>query len=192
MKKYIGKFARILAIGLLPFSAMAQEHDHSKMDMDHKTPEAKSHQAGAEFQGQLNNVFKATVNLNEAFMTEDSKEVKSAAENVKNSIGQVDMQLLSGSAHMDWMKYLKVMNDGLNRIIETTVISQQRMDFTEFNTGLYQSIKAFGIGQQAFYQYCPMANSNAGAYWLSGVEEIRNPYMGSKMPKCGSVKETLN
>ena len=30
-----------------------------------------------------------------------------------------------------------------------------------------------------------------GAYWISQNEEIQNPYMGSKMPRCGEIKERL-
>ncbi|MBA4058359.1 MAG: hypothetical protein C0490_26815, partial [Marivirga sp.] len=42
-----------------------------------------------------------------------------------------------------------------------------------------------------YLEYCPMANNNEGAYWLSNEKEIKNPYFGDKMLKCGSVKETI-
>jgi len=29
----------------------------------------------------------------------------------------------------------------------------------------------------------------ADAYWLSSDKEIKNPYYGSSMPKCGEVKK---
>jgi hypothetical protein len=38
-----------------------------------------------------------------------------------------------------------------------------------------------------YKQYCPMAFSNTGAYWLSESKEIRNPYFGDKMLKCGRI-----
>jgi hypothetical protein len=37
-----------------------------------------------------------------------------------------------------------------------------------------------------------MANNNKGALWLSEVKEIKNPYFGSKMLTCGSVKKQIN
>jgi len=43
-----------------------------------------------------------------------------------------------------------------------------------------------------YYQYCPMAFDNKGAYWISNETEIRNPYFGEKMLKCGENKDTLN
>jgi hypothetical protein len=42
-----------------------------------------------------------------------------------------------------------------------------------------------------YKQYCPMAKNNTGAFWLSSSEEIRNPYFGDKMLKCGSVEEEI-
>jgi hypothetical protein len=42
-----------------------------------------------------------------------------------------------------------------------------------------------------YVAYCPMANNNEGANWLSNDKEIKNPYFGDKMLRCGSVKETI-
>ncbi len=39
--------------------------------------------------------------------------------------------------------------------------------------------------------FCPMVDNNKGAYWLSLSETIYNPYFGSKMLKCGSVKTII-
>jgi hypothetical protein len=42
-----------------------------------------------------------------------------------------------------------------------------------------------------YVAYCPMANNNEGANWLSNDKEIKNPYFGDKMLRCGSVMETI-
>jgi Cu(I)/Ag(I) efflux system membrane fusion protein len=36
-----------------------------------------------------------------------------------------------------------------------------------------------------------MANNNKGAVWLSTEKEIRNPYYGDKMMRCGEILEEL-
>jgi hypothetical protein len=36
-----------------------------------------------------------------------------------------------------------------------------------------------------------MYNNNKGASWLSETKEIKNPYLGKKMPDCGEVKEEI-
>lgn len=192
MKKQILTLTVLMAFGAFSINVLAQDHDHSKMDMDHEMPMAKSYDVDKTFQEQLNTVFQSTITLNEAFMTDKIEAVSKEAESTWNQISKVDMMMLKDQAHMDWMKYQETMKERLQMIIKSESIEEQRKHFAGFNTKLYQSIKAFGIGQQVYYQYCPMANKSDGAYWLSGVEEIQNPYMGSMMPKCGSTKETLN
>jgi len=37
-----------------------------------------------------------------------------------------------------------------------------------------------------------MYNDDKGAMWLSETDEIKNPFYGSKMLKCGKVQEKIN
>ena len=37
-----------------------------------------------------------------------------------------------------------------------------------------------------------MAFDNEGADWIASEKQIRNPYFGDKMMKCGSVKLSLS
>lgn len=45
-------------------------------------------------------------------------------------------------------------------------------------------------GRTLYVQFCPMANNNKGASWLSAQEEIRNPYFGDAMLRCGENRAT--
>jgi Cu(I)/Ag(I) efflux system membrane fusion protein len=47
-------------------------------------------------------------------------------------------------------------------------------------------------GQKLYYQYCPMAFNNKGAYWVSNTLQIRNPYFGVDMVDCGEVEDSLD
>ena len=68
----------------------------------------------------------------------------------------------------------------------------QRIAFAELNDAFYASVKAFGLHHgMIYYQYCPMANGDIGAFWLSNIEEIANPYFGDEMLKCGETRETI-
>ena len=71
-------------------------------------------------------------------------------------------------------------------------IGSQRKAFATFSENFYQAIKDFGLdGETAYYQYCPMAFGGSGAYWLSNIREIKNPYFGKAMLTCGETKEIL-
>ena len=70
-------------------------------------------------------------------------------------------------------------------------VPHQREHFDMLSKDMYELVKTFGGGQTLYQDYCPMFNDGKGATWLSEVKEIKNPYLGKKMPDCGSVKEEL-
>lgn len=47
-------------------------------------------------------------------------------------------------------------------------------------------------GSKVYYQHCPMAFDNKGAYWVSESPEIRNPYFGHQMLECGTLEDSLD
>ncbi len=70
-------------------------------------------------------------------------------------------------------------------------IEKQRELFSQFTEKVEPLFKE-SISEGAMYkQFCPMAFEGKGGYWISNVEEIRNPYYGEKMLKCGKVTETI-
>jgi hypothetical protein len=144
------------------------------------------------FQQQLGGVFTSYVSLKDAFVSSDPGKVKAEASTTNEALGKVDMKLVSGAAHHDWMNYLASLQSSLKEIQATSDLEAQRKAFSTLSNDLYKSIKAFGLGgQEAYYEFCPMAFDNEGAYWLSDQQQIRNPYFGEKMLTCGSVEEKL-
>ena len=149
-------------------------------------------QVDEKFQNQLAAVFTSYVELKDAFIASDAGKVKDEAKQTDESLEKVDMKLLSGAAHNDWMSYLTPIQNSLKEIQGSNDIEAQRKAFSNLSDNLYKSVKAFGLGgKDAYYEYCPMAFNNEGAYWLSDQEQIRNPYFGDKMLTCGEVKEKL-
>jgi hypothetical protein len=149
-------------------------------------------QVDATFQNQLASVFTSYVELKDAFVSSDASKVKTEAKETNESLTKVDMKLVSGAAHNDWMNYLTPLQSSLKEIQESSDIEAQRKAFSTLSDNLYKSVKAFGLGgKEAFYEFCPMAFNNEGAYWLSEQAQIKNPYFGDKMLTCGEVKEKL-
>lgn len=76
-------------------------------------------------------------------------------------------------------------------ISETDDLEQQRKLFHDLSRGL-EPIFSKGLSAGAIYkQYCPMAFNNTGAFWLSNVAKIQNPYFGEKMKECGQVQKVI-
>lgn len=172
-------------------------HDESMHTGTEEAPaleaSAPQFQVDATFQQQLSGVFTSYVSLKDAFVATDAAKVKEAAAKTQESLSKVDMMLLTGVAHNDWMTFEGGLKVALKEMQESADIEAQRTSFSKLSENMYKSIKAYGLGgATAFYEFCPMAFNNEGGYWLSDVAEIRNPYFGDKMLTCGSVQEKLN
>lgn len=69
-------------------------------------------------------------------------------------------------------------------------IDHQREHFAMLSKDINDLIKMFGAPQKLYQDFCPMYDDGKGAIWISETQEIKNPFFGSKMPTCGSVKKT--
>jgi Protein of unknown function (DUF3347)/Heavy metal binding domain len=70
-------------------------------------------------------------------------------------------------------------------------IDHQREHFAALSKDINDLIKMFGTDQKLYQDYCPMYNDGKGALWISETKEIKNPFYGSQMLTCGSLKKTL-
>lgn len=70
-------------------------------------------------------------------------------------------------------------------------IEHQREHFVLLSKDINDLIRTFGTKQKLYQDFCPMANDGKGAIWISEVKDIKNPYQGSKMLTCGSMKKAF-
>jgi Cu(I)/Ag(I) efflux system membrane fusion protein len=161
--------------------------DNDKMDMD-----SQETKIDPGFKEQLTSVYNAYLALKNALVESSSDEVAQIAEEVGNALKRVDMELLSGETHMLWMDQLGKLKESLEIMEQNPEVKIQREAFASFNLTFYQSVKDFGLeGVTTYYQYCPMAVNQKGAFWFSEIKEIKNPYFGEAMLSCGETRETL-
>lgn len=94
-------------------------------------------------------------------------------------------------------KYYSEKTEAIKKFIQNTSenpkLEAQREHFFAITKNMYALTKSFKAGKEdLYYQYCPMAFNNNGGYWISKSKEIKNPYFGEKMLKCGQITETLS
>jgi Cu(I)/Ag(I) efflux system membrane fusion protein len=184
---------------------VAVGHDHGGGGSDKKSEEMDMSQMeksvmidkstiSSEFKIQVANVVRSYLPIKEKLASDDSN-LKSPIAGMQRSLTKVDMSLVMEDAHNTWMRELKVMSQKLDILDQTVNIEEQRAVFNELSNALMNVVTTLGIEvkdeKSLYLQFCPMANDNAGGYWFSDQETIRNPYFGSKMLKCGSTKETF-
>lgn len=143
------------------------------------------------FKSQLKSIFQQYLPVKNALVETDAKAAQGKAEALMESIVSVDMSLVNGSAHEQWMKDLKALTDATQTILQTSDVEKIRIALSPLSDQLYNTLTKFGVKTGGFRQFCPMAFDFKGAFWLSDSDEVFNPYFGDEMLHCGSVEEEL-
>lgn len=133
------------------------------------------------------------IQMKNALAKDNGKDAAAAGTSMVATLAKVDMKSLSDVQMKSYMDIADDMKEHAEHIAANAgTIAHQREHFIMLSKDIADLVKSFGNGGQTLYKdFCPMANEGKGAIWISEVKEIKNPYLGSKMPDCGSVKETI-
>ena len=163
----------MLCLALVSWGANAQ-HDHEAHEA-----QASPQQMEPMFKDKaLGTAYGHYIHLKNALVASDFQKAKSASESLVKAIHNVKD---SDKVHSEAAK-----------VAQSSTLENQRKSFTALSNEMATLVKGAEISMGELYlEFCPMANGNKGGFWLSNEKEIRNPYFGDKMLKCGSVKETI-
>jgi len=144
------------------------------------------------FKNQFKKVFEEYLLLKNSFAKDDSNMAQKSAKELVKTMAKIDMKLLTdNNAHNQWMEISKEMSASATSISTTSDIAVQRKHFKYLSAPLIKAVKLYGVDQKVYEDFCPMADDNKGAFWLSLSEEIKNPYFGMAMISCGEIKSII-
>lgn len=170
---------------------LAVNNNSSKKESDHANMHDRF-EVSAKFQEQLKVIFNEYVNLKDALVKEDSKNSSKSAIRLLNNLSRVDMKLLSDNkTHNHWMSLESEIKSSATSISRAPSIKVQRDYFKDLSSHLIKAIQLFGVNEKVYVEFCPMADNNNGAYWLSKEKKVINPYFGEAMLTCGEVKQII-
>ncbi|KAB1068994.1 efflux RND transporter periplasmic adaptor subunit [Tamlana haliotis] len=176
---------------------MTGHEGHSGMEKNNSSTENersginKRVTVSEKFQEQLKAVFNDYIKLKDALVKDDSEGSSKTASSLLSSLSRVDMKLLKGEAHNHWMSLMKEIKPSAMSVSKTSDINEQRNHFKHLTTQLITAVQLFGVNEKVYVEFCPMADNNNGAYWLSREKKVVNPYFGSAMITCGEVKQVI-
>jgi Cu(I)/Ag(I) efflux system membrane fusion protein len=101
------------------------------------------------------------------------------------------MSLFKGDNHNVWMKHSSTLEKLTKKFLAAKDIGSARDVFILISEQMIMIAQSFPPNKELFVQYCPMADRNNGARWLSESKVVKNPYFGEAMLKCGEVTEEL-
>ncbi|NQT87809.1 DUF3347 domain-containing protein, partial [bacterium] len=161
-------------------------------------PRAASHQmerfeAPAPFRAQLQKIVDDYLTLQAALAGDKLEDAHKAVGAVDGSVQAVDMKLVTGPAHMAWMRELPSLQKAMKDARAAKDITQLRAAFSLLSEELPVLVRMFRLAEERPLHIleCPMAFSNRGATWLQTDKDVRNPYFGAAMYKCGGVVDSL-
>lgn len=165
------------------------EHDHGSHQHSESNERNVSSNSG-ELKGDLSQILNAYFEMNNHLVKDD-------ASGAQKSGGQLEQALQSFTVTNLSEEKQKEVNEILESAIENaqhiakSEIDHQREHLVSLSNDIKDLIGIIGTKHKLYEDYCPMANNNEGAIWISNKEEISNPYMGSSMPKCGKVNRVI-
>ena len=143
-------------------------HDHSKMEMK-QTPLEFSNENVA-------NAYEHYEHVKNDLVGSNPGDAQKGAEMLNEALGKVEGADAALSASQ--------------KIAATDNLKVQRKAFSELSTEMEALLRGKITSGKLYKDFCPMA-LNGGAYWLSSIEDIRNPYYGAQMLSCGKVAEVI-
>lgn len=144
------------------------------------------------FQSNLENLFNTYFDLKNALADDDPDLAPEQGENLMELLEETGQHALEGEHHIFWMEQYEAIEESLSDFLAADDMEGMRRHFEPLSETFIETARTLGaIGQNYYVAFCPMYDDDRGAYWLSEFEEIKNPYFGSMMLRCGEVRETL-
>lgn len=144
------------------------------------------------FTAQLTAFLDLYLTLTDHLVASDHAKAKESAGRLLQAFGHIDHDQLDGAALTAWTGHRAILRKHLDRLAEAGSLERQREIVAPLSAQLRETLEVFGPGNRdIFVIFCPMALDNSGAHWLSVSQEVRNPYFGEAMLKCGNVKGSI-
>ena len=149
------------------------------------------------FNESFNRLLTAYYGVKDALVASDTVKANKAAAELQMAADSLKVDEIQGDStgtiKETALSYTGTIVGSAKGFLGETTIDEKRKEFemlTEAMWNLSRVVK-YG-GRKIYYQYCPMAFNDKGAYWMSNEREIRNPYFGDQMLECGKVEDSLD
>lgn len=141
--------------------------------------------------GFASQVIKQYLILKDALADDDSAQATKAAREFNQRLDAIDTEVLPQEKQDKAAGILEQARRHAERIAGNG-IAGQREQFEQLSIHMISLVALTGSDIPLYEQYCPMYNDNKGGVWLSSTEKIQNPYFGSSMLRCGTVRREYN
>lgn len=192
----------VVAIGIAVYFIFFNKSENKGPEAPQQKPLSQSKNSPA-FTQPFNNMLNAYYGLHDALVNWDTTQATAKANNLQALLEKVPFDSLKADSAVI-MAAKSVASNATSDCIGIagdSSITEKRKSFYELSENLYSLLQTVKYDQQVIYHmHCPMAfGEDKEAFWLSNVDTIINPYLGTKHPKyhagmlgCGDVQDSLD
>lgn len=199
--KHLKVTTGILTIAFITVTTMAcknetknkdAETDMNHMEMNHSTADESSQaKTDTPKNAATAPIIDAYIQIKNALVADDEENAAKGGTQLLEAFSNFDMSQLSEEQHKT---YMNIMADAKTQAeyISKSPLKLQREHFVSLSNNMDDLVMLLGTDKTLYQDFCPMADNGKGASWLSETKEIKNPFYGSNMLTCGSVKKQIN
>ncbi len=182
----------ITAISFAACNTGNNKANESNTGNDTTQSKSQTNNAEAKTATPINEIVNGYLHIKNALTNDNGNDAASGGKEMVSAIGKFDKASLTDQQKKVYEDVADDVKENAEHIGENAdKLKHQREHFDMLSQDIYELVKVFGAGQTLYKDFCPMYNNNKGATWLSETKEIKNPYLGKKMPTCGSIKEEI-
>ncbi len=172
----------------------SEESEHNHADHDHGNSATKQDRkitVNASKNTATSDIIDSYLSIKNGLISDDKAATAKAATALLKAFGSFDKSKLDADQLKEYNEIIENATEQAEHIVKSP-IDHQREHFEVLTTDVNDLISLLGTNKTLYEDYCPMANDGKGAIWLSEFKDIKNPYFGSKMLKCGKVQKQIN
>lgn len=146
------------------------------------------------FQSELGAFWGAYFTLQDTLANDDVEGSRAALAAFVKTVEALSGDSLSGDAKVFWRQKREAMLSARPNGSDTPGLGDMRQRFKVFSDAAIAVGRSLGgpDSEGLMLFYCPMAFDDRGAEWLQNSEDLRNPYFGDMMLKCGEMRAVLH
>jgi hypothetical protein len=159
-------------------------HDEDNVD---ETTDTRDLKMSTQKSSSTTLIIDAYIQIKNGLVADNKENAAKGATALLTAFSKFDMTKLSGEANKDYMEIYESAKEQAEHIVKSP-IDHQREHFETLSTDINDLVTLLGTEKTLYQDYCPMKKVS----WLSETKDVKNPYYGSKMLTCGSVKKQIN
>lgn len=138
---------------------------------------------------QMGQVLSDYMTLKDALVATNKDDAAKAGKNLESTLNGFNVSSYSTEQQKELIDIISDAKEHAEHIAKSE-IDHQREHFKALSNNIIDMVGITGTETKLFQQFCPMYDK--GSSWLSMSKDIKNPYYGSKMLTCGTVKKEIN